>query len=179
MSGRASGSEGGNVASLRNTVGKGEFDLRVMEHLDSDALGIGGLDSLNLQDMDAVGLGTMAGSHVTIGLCDGAGYRHVTVLAVHVVVAGSGVILEPHSEVLDGASALGENFLAGKNFSTGFLHTTKHRNKVPETGLGDDLVASEDLHFPDRGDWLILRGDLTSNDGVLLQYLSESLGRHV
>ena len=105
-----------HVASLANTVGQRELDLRVKEHLDSSTLNIFSLDGLDLQNMDSVSLGTMASTHITVGLSDSSGNRNIAVLTVHVVVAGSRVVFEPDSEVLHGAGIFSENLknLVGK-----------------------------------------------------------------
>ncbi|GMT21344.1 hypothetical protein PFISCL1PPCAC_12641, partial [Pristionchus fissidentatus] len=175
----SAGGEDTNVAALGHTVGKRETDLGVVEGLDVDALGIGSLDGLDLEDVDAVSTGTMASSHVTIHLGDGSGDADITVLTVHVVVAGTGIVLEPDTVVLDGSLVLLEDLLDLKDLSVGLLQTTEHRDEVPETGLGDDGVGGEDLHLVDGSDGLLLSRELTSGDDVLVKNLSLSPGRHV
>lgn len=102
----ASGGEDVEVLSLGDTVWKWEADLGIVEHLDSGALGLFGLNGLDLENVDAVSLGTMTGSHVTVALRDGSGNSSVTVFTVHVVVSGTGVVLEPDSVILDGSWVL-------------------------------------------------------------------------
>jgi hypothetical protein len=72
-----------------------------VELLDSRALAVGRLDLLDLDDLDAVSLGAMASTHVSVTLGDGASDRVVTVLAVHVVVARARIVTQPHTEVLN------------------------------------------------------------------------------
>lgn len=108
------GGEERDVSSLGDTVGKRELDLGIVEHLDSSSLGFAGLDGLDLEDVDSVGLGTMTGSHVTVGLGDGSSDGDITVLSVHVVVSGTGVVFQPDSVVLDGSGGLGENLTIEK-----------------------------------------------------------------
>jgi hypothetical protein len=43
----------------------------------------------------------MSGSHVLVHSLNGIGSRHLTVLLVHVVGAGAGVVSDPDTEVLD------------------------------------------------------------------------------
>ena len=43
----------------------------------------------------------MSGSHILVESLDSIGSRHLTVLLVHVVGAGAGVVSEPDTEVLD------------------------------------------------------------------------------
>ena len=109
VSGRPACSELRHIASLTNTVGKRELDFSIMEHFDSDTLGISSFYGLNLQDMNAVGLGTMTGSHITIGLSDSSSNRNIAILAVHVVMTGAGIILQPYSEIFNRAGVLSEN----------------------------------------------------------------------
>ena len=51
--------------------------------------------------MDRPEAGTVAGSHVLVQSLDGIGAGHLAVLLVHVVGAGSGVVADPDTEVLD------------------------------------------------------------------------------
>jgi hypothetical protein len=64
-----------------------ELDVGIMELLDTCTSSVTGLDTLDLDDLDTIGLGTMAGSHVSVGLSNGSGDSDITVLTVHVVVA--------------------------------------------------------------------------------------------
>ena len=59
------------------------------------------LDRFDLHDLDGMCPGPMASSHVAVALGDGTGAAHVTILTVHVVGAGSGVVSDPDSKVLD------------------------------------------------------------------------------
>lgn len=169
MSLRLDSREDLGVSSLGDSVWKWELDLRVVEHLDSGSLGLRSVDWLDLEDVDTVSLGTMTGSHVTVALGDGSSDGVVTVLSVHVVVSGTGIVLEPDSVVLDGSGVLLELLLDREDLSVGLLHTTKHGDEVPETGLGDDMVGGEDLHLPDWSHWLLLRWDLASDNGVFVE----------
>lgn len=99
----AAGCEHGHAATLGDAVSKRELDLRVVELLDASALRVGGGDTLNLDDLDAIGLRAMTSTHVTVALSDGAGHRDVAILAVHVVVAGTRVITQPDAKVFDAA----------------------------------------------------------------------------
>lgn len=45
--------------------------------------------------------GTMSGSHILVQGLDGIGSRHLAILLVHVVGAGSGVVSNPDTKVLD------------------------------------------------------------------------------
>lgn len=52
---------------------------------------------------------TMPGSHITVAHRDSSRHAHVSVLAVHVVGARTGIITQPDAKVLDlGGRALGD-----------------------------------------------------------------------
>lgn len=51
--------------------------------------------------MDGPEAGAVTGGHVLVHGLDGVGAGHVTVLLVHVVGAGAGVVADPDTEVLD------------------------------------------------------------------------------
>lgn len=51
--------------------------------------------------MDRPEAGTVAGSHVLVQSLDGLSAGHLTVLLVHVVGTGAGVVADPDTEVLD------------------------------------------------------------------------------
>jgi len=96
-----SGGESRLVQTLRNAAGQRELDLAIVKlfHMGSSALV--GLQHIDLDDLNAVGPGSVAGTHVTIALGDGGRDGQVTVLAVHVVSAAAGVVAQPDAEVLD------------------------------------------------------------------------------
>ena len=51
--------------------------------------------------MDGPEAGTVTGSHVGVQSLDGICAGHLTVLTVHVVSTGTGVVADPDTEVLD------------------------------------------------------------------------------
>ena len=75
---------------------KRKTDLRVVHLLNTIAAGV--FDGLNADDLNRVGPGTMASSHIAIALGDSGTDGQVTVLAVRF---GPGVVSEPDSEVFD------------------------------------------------------------------------------
>lgn len=54
---------------------------------------------------------SVPGSHITVALSDGTANAKVTVLAVHVVDSGTGLITQPDAKVLDLDGALLCDFL--------------------------------------------------------------------
>ena len=74
----------------------------------------------------------MTPGHLIVQLRHGAGEFQITVFAVHVVRAGSGVVAEPDSIVLDNARILLDEFDTVEDFTGGLLHFTELTHKVPE-----------------------------------------------
>jgi len=99
-----SGASGGeDLAALRGVaVGQRELEVLGEELLDvgaADVLGLLNLD--DLEDVDRPEAGTVTGGHVLVEGLDGVGAGHLTVLTVHVVSAGAGVVTDPDANVLD------------------------------------------------------------------------------
>ena len=80
---------------------KGELDLGVVELLGVVPLAQLEVDRRGLDDLDAGGPHTVAWSHLIVHLLHCTVQGCVTVLLVHVVVAGSALVAEPDAEVLD------------------------------------------------------------------------------
>ena len=57
--------------------------------------------SLNVTHVDRPKASTVTGGHVLVHGLDRIGPRHLTVLLVHVVGTGAGIVSDPDTEVLD------------------------------------------------------------------------------
>ena len=55
----------------------------------------------------------------------------------------------------------------GNNLSVGLLDLLQLSEVVPESGLGDNIVRSEDSHSVELWGLLLLRREFSSNDRVL------------
>lgn len=55
----------------------------------------------------------------------------------------------------------------GDNLSVGLLDLLELTQKVPESGLGDDLVGCKDPHPVELGSRLLLGRELAAENGVL------------
>jgi len=152
-----------------DTLDQWELDLGVVELLDVHAARLGGRDGVHLDDLDGVGTGTVAGAHVAVALSDGTADGQVTVLAVHVVGARAGIVAQPDAEVLDLHGRRLVHLLDGHDLAGGLLELLQLAQEVPETGLGHDVVGSEDAHLVERRLGLLLAGQLAAHDLVLLQ----------
>lgn len=99
--GRANGGE--DLLALRGVaVRQGELEVLGQKLLDVGAADVLGLLNLNdLEDVDRPKAGTVTGGHVLVEGLDGVGAGHLTVLTVHVVGTGAGVVADPDADVLD------------------------------------------------------------------------------
>ena len=82
-------------------MGQRELDIIVVHLFGQRSSCVGRLDRLNLHDLDAVSSGSVSGGHVAVTLGNRTSAAHVTVFPVHVVCAGSRVVSDPDTEVLD------------------------------------------------------------------------------
>lgn len=117
----------------------------------------------------------MPARHILIHGLHGITPRHLAVLLIHVVRAGAGVVAEPDTEVLDflrllfvdlsrrvslllsvGAMiCIAISYLVQThNLTIRLLDLAELREEVPEAGLGDDIVGSEDAHAVEFRGWV-------------------------
>lgn len=78
----------------------------------------------------------MAGGHLLVQLPHGAVQGHVTVLLVHVVVAGARLVAHPDAKVLDGGG------LALENLAWGYMRMNKDSKAM--MGAGAEPCDVED-----------------------------------
>lgn len=140
----------------------------------------------NSQDLDAPESGSVSGGHVLVQGLDSGGSAQLSELLVHVVGTGSRVVSEPDTEVLDLQGLLLVDGVDGNDLSRCLLDLFELSQEVPESGLGDDLVGSEDPHSAARiaqrcsvlevtenslelGRGVGFGGKLSSQDGVFLE----------
>ncbi len=95
--------------------------------------------------------------------------RGISVLSVHIVGARARVVLDPDAVVLDVASVLLSDLVHVQNLTSGLLHLSHLVHEIPEAGLGNHGVGSEDLHAVGGGVGVGLGGSLAANDLEQLQ----------
>ena len=114
------GGEDSGTGSLGDAVWKWELEVLGEELLDVwalDVLGLLELDDLEnlcyvlervlmrfgnwVSYVDGTEAGAVASSHVLVESLDSVGAGHLTVLLVHVVGSGTGIVTDPDTEVLD------------------------------------------------------------------------------
>lgn len=120
----------------------GSHELLHVRSLDIVAL----LNLGDLEDVDGGESSTVSGSHVLVQGLGSLGTRQSAELLVHVVGAGSRVVSEPDSKVLDLERLLLVDGVHGNNLTGSLLHLSKLTNEVPESRLGDRLVDGKDPH---------------------------------
>lgn len=118
-------------------------------------------------DRDGVGGGSVVSGHLGVELADGSVEGHVSVLLVHVVVGGPGLVPQDNAEGLDVVGLPLEDLVDGEDLSLGSLGLELATQVVPELGLGDDLVPGEETDGIDLGAGVFLGGQLPSEDQVL------------
>lgn len=119
--------------------------------------------------LDGVGASTMTGSHVAVALRHRIADGQVAVLAVHVVRARTRIVTQPNAEVLDLDRGALVHLLDVHDLTGGLLELLQLAQEIPEAGLGDDAVRSEDSHLVERSGRLLLRRQLAADDLVFLQ----------
>jgi len=148
-------------------VRKREFEFGGEELLDVWTLDIGGLFNFDdFEDMNRTEARAMSSSHVLVQGNNGISSRHLSVLFVHVVGAGAGIISDPDTEVLDFERALLMDFVQGDDLTISLLDLAEFHQEVPETGLGDHGVGCEYAHAVELGGWVCLRWQVAADDLV-------------
>ena len=123
-------------------------------------------DDGSLDDLDVAGHSSVSTSHIVVHLTDSTGEGEVSVLLVHIVSTASASVAQPDGEVLHLGGALLEDLSDIKDLTTGSLGLSQRLHVVPELGLSNNLIASEDLHSEDLGARILGGGSSTTNQLV-------------
>ncbi len=136
--------------------------------------------------LDRPEAGSVTGGHILVQGVDSGNAGHLTVLLVHVVGTGAGVVADPDAEVLDLLGALLGD-LAQSASSPPFLSSTRTHlvqrddltvrlldlaelaEEVPEPRLGDNIVGRKNTHAVDLGGGVGLAGEVAADDLVFLE----------
>lgn len=81
----------------------------------------------------------------------------------------TGIVTQPDAEVLDPDGSALVDLLDRYDLTGGLLELLQLTEEIPETGLGDDVVRSEDSHLVEGSGWLLLGGQLAPDDFIFLQ----------
>ena len=120
-------------------------------------------DDGSLDDLDIASHSSMSTGHVVVHLSDGTSQSEVSVLLVHIVSTASASVAQPDGEVLHLSRGLVEDLSVIEHLTNGSLGLGEGLHIVPELGLGNDLVASEDLHSEDLGARVLGGGGSTTD----------------
>merc|ERR1719325_260191 len=152
-----------------------ELDLRVVHLLDKRSAGLASFDGLNANNLNAVGTGSVTGSHIPVAGSHGGRNCQVTVFTVHVVGTRPRIVSEPDSKVLDFKRFLFSDFFNTDNLAGSFLEFPQLTQEIPKSRFGDNSVWSENSHTVQRSLGFILRWQFTANN---LKFTEWSLGLH-
>lgn len=157
------------------------LDLRIVELQRRDALAVSIGDGRSADDLDGLVAGSVTAGHVVVQVLNGTVEGGVSVLTVHIVGTGAGVVLHPDTEVLDVSAVLLGDLVDVEDLASGLLHLSHLMHEVPESGLGHDLIVSENLHSVGRRIFVGLRGGLSAHHLVEshLQDKFRKKARHV
>jgi hypothetical protein len=119
--------------------------------------------------VDGPEAGTVTGSHILVQRLDRSGAGHLSVFLVHIVGAGSRVISDPDTEVLDLERALLVDLVEGNDLAVGLLDLAELHQEIPESGFGDHIIGSEDAHAVEFGGRVRLGRQMAADDLVFLE----------
>lgn len=112
----------------------------------------------------------MTRAHIPVGVGDSIGNGQFTVLAVHVVGAGSRVISEPNSVILYASIwVLLVNFLDFHYLTSSLLDLLELSQKVPKSRLCYNLILGIDGHAVHLRSWILVARQLAANNSVLVE----------
>jgi len=128
-------------------VRKREFEVLGDQLLDVRSLDVVLVGDFNdFENVNAPESSTMSRGHILVEGLGGIGAAHLTVLLVHVVCAGAGVVTDPDAKVLDLEGSLLVDDVQGDDLAVGLLDLAQLHEEVPEAGLGNHGVGCEDSH---------------------------------
>ena len=168
-----------------DAVSQWEFDFGVDHFKDGGTFGTNGWvfvhqwsgHNAGVTDLDGGGTGTVTGRHFGVQLFHGTAQRSITVLFVHIVAAGTGVVAKRNTVHVDNVGVLLHDFTHGKDVAGGFFHFAVLMQKVPETRFRLDGGFGKDLHAVDLRSLVVGGGSFTPRDLVLVDF--GNLGSHV
>ena len=111
----------------------------------------------------------MSCGHILVQRLNSIGSCHLSVLLVHVVGAGAGVVSNPDTKVLDLEGSLLVDLVESDNLAVRLLDFSQLHQEVPESRLGHDIVGSEDAHAVQLGFGVGVSRQMTADDLVFLE----------
>lgn len=105
----------------------------------------------------------MISAHFHVHLTDGSVESGVSVLLIHVVHVGSGLIFNDDSEGFNVSWLSFEDFVYRENLSLSALGLEKSSQMIPELRLGDDVAPCEESQCIDFGLGVLFSGGFSTH----------------
>lgn len=153
------------VAGSGDSSEDGELDVVLPEQV-----GLGSSDVVLLvedgssDDGDGVPGGSVVTGHFHVELADSSIERDVSVLLVHVVNSGSGLISEDNAEGFDMVGSFFIDFVDGKNLTLSCFGLELPSKMIPELGFSDNFVGSEQSEGIDFGVGILLSREFSTEN---------------
>lgn len=125
------------------------------------------LDDFELDDLDVLITSVVLTSHLREHLGHGTSGSGFTNFAIHVVVTDLVSVSDLDAIVLDGGVFFSHS-LDGDGLAVSLFDLLELVDVIPEAGLSNDFVWSEDGHLEDLWVWLDLAWEFTTENNVLL-----------
>ena len=109
----------------------------------------------------------MVSSHLSVKLTDSTIQGNISVLLVHVVVSGSGLVSEDNAEGFHVIGSTLEDLVDSENLSLSALGLELSSQVVPKLGLSDNFISCEESNGIDFGVSVLFSGQLASEHKVL------------
>lgn len=132
------------VAGSGDSSEDGELDFAVSEEVrfgSSDVVFLG--EDSGSDDRDGVSGGSVVTSHFHMKLADSAVEGDVSVLFIHVVNSGSGLISEDDAESFDVIGSFFIDFVDSKNLTLSSFSLELPSKMIPEFGFSNNFVGGE------------------------------------
>lgn len=111
---------------------------------------------------------------------DGIVGGDVTILSVHVVRAGTRIVTQPHTVILDTIGGIRFlNLFDLNNLTVGLLDFLETTQKVPEARLGHNVIGRKDGHSVERWVRVGLVHQVTTHNAILAQLKSNLLEQSI
>jgi hypothetical protein len=164
-------SEDGSESPLTGTIssaenGKSDLRISVLDGSGSSDLVLLGKDC-GSDDGDGIRRSSVISCHFSVKLTDSTIQGNISVLLVHVVVSGSGLVSEDNAEGFHVIWSTLEDLVDSENLSLSALGLELSSQVVPKLGLSDNFISCEESNGIDFGVSVLFSGQLASEHKVL------------
>mmetsp|Transcript_1253 Transcript_1253/g.1832 ORF Transcript_1253/g.1832 Transcript_1253/m.1832 type:complete len:202 (-) Transcript_1253:176-781(-) len=148
--------------STCNLVGQRELDSLLGELHSIWSLQILSFQNCSANDLDGTWSSAVSTSHLVIQLRDRSSQGQITILTVHIVGTATRIISDPNTVVLYNPRILFHQLNTIQNLTGCFLHLAELVQVVPELGLCNNWVWSEDDHPVGFRIWVVFSGSMAA-----------------